>query len=78
MPVGWNLSLQAFISSKATPPLRNMMLPTGASGSLSLNPQWNLDLNLYPWEEVEAPAEEAPQLDMDVYGEKDQEELRKF
>ena len=77
-PVGRNLSLRAFIGSEATPPLGNMMLPAGASGSSSSNPRWNLDLNLHPREEVEVPAEEAPQLDMDVYGEKDQDRIKEI
>ncbi|KAK9982105.1 hypothetical protein SO802_035415 [Lithocarpus litseifolius] len=55
-----------------------MMLPAGASGSSSSNPRWNLDLNLHPREEVEVPAEEAPQLDMDVYGEKDQDRIKEI
>lgn len=54
------------------------MLPAGASGSSSSNPRWNLDLNLHPREEVEVPAEEAPQLDMDVYGEKDQDRIKEI
>nr|POE92796.1 hypothetical protein CFP56_06765 [Quercus suber] len=77
-PVGRNLSLRAFIGSKATTPLGNMMLPTRASGFSSSKPWWNLDLNLHPQEEVEVPAKEAPQLDMDVYEEKDQDRIKEI
>lgn len=48
----------------------------GGSGSSSSNPRWDLDLNMHPREDVEVPAEEAPELDTDVYGERDPDRIK--
>lgn len=46
------------------------------SGSSSSNPRWDLDLNLHPLEDVEVPAEEAPEVEMDVYRERDPDRIQ--
>lgn len=52
-----------------------MVRGSGASSSNSF-PRWDIDLDLPPREEVEVPVEEAPEPDMDVYGERDPARIR--
>jgi hypothetical protein len=51
----------------------NMVLGSGSSSS---NPRWDLDLNQHPLEDVEVPAEEAPEVEMDVYRERDPDRIQ--
>ena len=51
----------------------NMVRGSGSSGS---NPRWNLDLNLHPLEDLEVPAEENPEVEIDVYREKDPDRIQ--